>query len=70
MIAELKETIESLKQEIAEIKENPSHIVAEVVNAASAKNPFVGDIDMEPSQKYSLLETANSPRTYTLLDRA
>jgi hypothetical protein len=65
MIAELKETIESLKSEIAELKKEK--VVAEVVTSSVAQtvNPFVDDVQME--KKYSLLEPEDKVRNYTLL---
>ena len=65
MIAELKETIESLKNEISELKKET--IVAEVVTSSVAQtvNPFVADVPME--KKYSLLEPEEKVQTYTLL---
>lgn len=70
MIAELKETIETLRKEIAEIKETPAHMVAQVVTSSVAQtvNPFVGDVQIE--KKYSLLEKDEGSRSYSLLERA
>lgn len=70
MIAELKETIETLRKEIAEIKETPAHMVAQVVTSSVAQtvNPFVGDVQVE--KKYSLLEKDEGSRSYSLLERA
>ena len=60
MIAELLETVNSLKDEIAELKaqREKQTMTAEV-------NPFMGDINAKG--KYSLLESDNTKTQYTLL---
>ena len=60
MIAELLETVNSLKAEIEELKEQKQtkSVTAEI-------NPFVGDINSK--SKYSLLESDSSKTQYTLL---
>lgn len=60
MIAELLETVNNLKEEIAELKvqKQTKSVTAEI-------NPFVGDINSK--SKYSLLESDSSKTQYTLL---
>lgn len=63
MIAELAEIINSLKEEIAELKE--TKVVAEVKTAEV--NPLMADIHSEG--KYSLLEKEEKVSSYSLLSR-
>ena len=59
MIAELLETVESLKAEVEKLKEkNEVKLTAEI-------NPFMSDINAKG--KYSLLETDTAKKQYTLV---
>ena len=59
LIAELVETVESLKAEIDELKKEKKQFTAEF-------NPFMGDISVQ--SKYSLLEKETPKQKYSLLD--
>ena len=62
LIAELTEVVESLKNEIAELKEQKAQpVIGEV-------NPFMGTLSTEG--KYSLLEKETKTTSYSLLERA
>ena len=60
MIAELLETVNSLKAEIEQLKEQK-----ETKSVTAEINPFMGDINSK--NKYSLLESDNAKTQYTLL---
>lgn len=60
MIAELLETVNALKGEIAELKTQK-----ETKSVTAEFNPFMGDINAKG--KYSLLESDNAKTQYTLL---
>ena len=67
LIAELTAVVESLKNEIAEMKE--AKAVAEVQTMTAEVNPMMGEITAK--NKYSLLEKASSnDRSYSLLEKA
>ena len=72
IIAELREEIAALRTELAELKAEPEHkVVAEVAEKIVADvNPFVEDMKVSETKKYSLLESDKPVSTYTLLDRA
>lgn len=69
-IAELRQMIEALQHEIAELKK-PEVVVAseERQEEESVSNPFVAEITVE-SSSYSLLEKASKSNSYSLLERA
>ena len=60
MIAELAETVEKLRQEIAEMKEHKE--VAEIKSVTAEINPFVSDI--KPQKTYSVLEKVSRNTNY------
>ena len=60
LIAELLETINSLKEEVAELK-----VQKETKSVTAEINPFMGDINAK--SKYSLLESDTAKTQYTLL---
>lgn len=73
IIAELRQTIESLKAEVDGLKANAevndSIVATASVNNDSIVNPFIAE--MKVQSKYSLLETEKkNERHYSLLDRA
>ena len=72
IIAELREEIESLRNELAELKAEPEQkIVAEAtVNMIAESNPFISEMRMEGNKKYPLLESEEKVSGYSLLDRA
>ena len=66
MIAELAETVEALRKEIAEMKEVKG--VVEQKTMTAEINPLIADIN--PQKKYSVLEKAKkSVTTYSLLSK-
>lgn len=65
MIAELMDTINELKSEIAELKEQK--LVAETQPVIGAVNPFMDTLKVE--NKYSLLEKDEKVSTYSLLSK-
>lgn len=66
MIAELMEMVNSLKSEIAELKEQKVNAEAKQVTAEI--NPFMGEISAKG--KYSLLEKEPKRTSYSLLEKA
>ena len=66
MIAELMEVVNSLKSEIAELKEQKVNAEAKQVTAEI--NPFMGEISAKG--KYSLLEKEPKRTSYSLLEKA
>lgn len=72
IIAELRNEIETLRNELAELKAEPEQkIVAEAtVNMIAESNPFISEMKMEGNKKYSLLESEEKVSGYSLLDRA
>lgn len=71
VIAEMQSMIQQLKAELDEIKNKPEQIIAEAASqSANDVNPFLADIDTNAGHKYSLLEKAEKPSSYSLLDRA
>ena len=67
LIAELAAVVESLKNEIAEMKE--AKVVAEAHTMTAEVNPMMGEITAK--NKYSLLEKASSnDHSYSLLEKA
>lgn len=66
LIAELAETVESLKTELDELKNSKKTVTASAETAEV--NPFMGSINSE--KKYSLLEKAEPNTNYTLLEKA
>lgn len=66
LIAELTEIVNSLKNEIAELKEQKH--VAEAKSVTAEINPFMGNLKTE--NKYSLLEKDTKRTFYSLLDKA
>lgn len=67
LIAELTAVVETLKNEIAEMKE--AKVVAEAQTMTAEINPMMGEITAK--NKYSLLEKATSgDRSYSLLEKA
>jgi len=65
MIAELTEIINSMKSEIAELKEQK--LIAEKTTVTAAINPFMDTLKTE--NKYSLLEKDEKVSSYSLLSR-
>ena len=65
LIAELSEVVESLRQEIAELKETRQ--IAEVRPVTAEVNPLTADIKAEA--KYTLLEKEERVSSYTLLSK-
>lgn len=70
IVAELRAELESIKAELAELKNKPEQIIAEAVTAQAnnAMNPFIAE--PQRSTRYSLLEKDERPERYSLLDRA
>ena len=66
MIAEMLEVVNSLKIEIAELKEQKR--IAEAKPVIGEINPFMGDLNAQG--KYSLLEKETRTTSYSLLDKA
>lgn len=70
IIAELIETVNALKAEIAEMKESHKE-VASIKKDNETMNPFIAEITTNGDRKYSLLESAKEDKSsYSLLDKA
>ena len=69
-IAELIETVNALKAEVAEMKESHKE-VASIKKDNETMNPFIAEITTNGDRKYSLLESAKEDKSsYSLLDKA
>ena len=65
LIAELAEVVESLRKEVAELKE--AKVTAEAHTVTAEVNPMMADIRSEG--RYSLLEKESKPAAYSLLSK-
>lgn len=69
-IAQLIETVNALKAEVAEMKESHKE-VASIKKDNETMNPFIAEITTNGDRKYSLLESAKEDKSsYSLLDKA